>query len=126
MYFHFGFSKNTLKKIIKYLFIFIILCILIFYVNSLNVKAEIITIGAPQYTIYQNNGTSHTYTGSSIDFWGKDFWRGASNFGVVSSDVSFDTQEFFYNNSNWCVGKSLNVSGYVTGVYDFFVNGGTI
>lgn len=119
--------KNIdLKKIIKYLIIFIILCILIFYADSLNVKAETITIGAPQYTIYQNNGTSHTYTASSIDFWGKDFWRGASNFGVVSSDVSFDTQEFFYNNSNWCVGKSLNVSGYITGVYDFFANGGTV
>lgn len=126
MYFHFGFSKNILKKIIKYLLIFIILCIFIFYANSLNVNAETITIGAPKYTIYQNNGTSHTYTGSSIDFWGKDFWRGASNFGVVSSDVSFDTQEFFYNNSNWCVGKSLNVSGYVAGVYDFFANGGTV
>ena len=101
------------KKILKYLIIFTILCIILFYANSLNVKAETITIGAPQYTIYQNDGTSHTYTGSSIDFWGKDFWRGASNFGIVSSDVSFDTQEFFYNNSNWCVGKSLNVSGYV-------------
>lgn len=119
--------KNIdLKKIIKYLIIFIILCILIFYANSLNVKAETITTGAPQYTIHQNNGTSHTYTASSIDFWGKDFWRGASNFGLVSSDVSFDTQEFFYNNSNWCVGKSLNVSGYITGVYDFFANGGTV
>lgn len=115
-----------LKKIIKYLIIFTILCIILFYANSLNVKAETITIGAPQYTIYQNDGTSHTYTGSSIDFWGKDFWRGASNFGVVSSDVSFDTQEFFYNNSNWCVGKSLNVSGYIAGVYDFFANGGTV
>lgn len=119
--------KNIdLKKILKYLIIFTILCIILFYANSLNVKAETITIGAPQYTIYQNNGTSHTYTGSSIDFWGKDFWRGASNFGVVSSDVSFDTQEFFYNNSNWCVGKSLNVSGYIAGVYDFFANGGTV
>lgn len=119
--------KNIdLKKILKYLIIFTILCIILFYANSLNVKAETITIGAPQYTIYQNNGTSHTYTASSIDFWGKDFWRGASNFGVVSSDVSFDTQEFFYNNSNWCVGKSLNVSGYITGVYDFFANGGTV
>ena len=115
-----------LKKILKYLFIFTILCIILFYANSLNVKAETITIGAPKYTIYQNDGTSHTYTGSSIDFWGKDFWRGASNFGVVSSDVSFDTQEFIYNNSNWCVGKSLNVSGYITGVYDFFANGGTV
>ena len=126
MYFHFGFSKNTLKKIIKYLIIFIILCILIFYVNSLNVKAETITIGAPRYTIYQNDGTSYTYTGSSIDFWGKDFWRGASNFGVVSSDISFDTQEFFYTNSNWCLGKSLNISGYITGVYNFFSDGGTV
>ena len=119
--------KNIdLKKILKYLIIFTILCIILFYANSLNVKAETITIGAPKYTIYQNNGTSHTYTGSSIDFWGKDFWRGASNFGVVSSDVSFDTQEFFYTNSNWCVGKSLNVSGYIAGVYDFFANGGTV
>lgn len=119
--------KNIdLKKILKYLIIFTILCIILFYANSLNVKADTVTLGAPQYTIYQNNGTSHTYTGSSIDFWGKDFWRGASNFGVVSSDVSFDTQEFFYTNSNWCVGKSLKVSGSIAGVFDFFANGGTV
>lgn len=117
---------QDLKKILKYFIIFSVLCAILFYCNTLNVSADTITIGAPQYTIYQNDGTSYTYTGSSINFWGKDFWRGASNFGVVSSDVSFDSQEFFYTNSNWCVGKNLSVSGYITGVYDFFSNGGTV
>ena len=73
--------KNLdLKKILKYLLIFILLCILLFYANSLTVNAASVPSSC---VFYDNNGSSLTYQLTNV---GRD---NSGNISYYSTENSF-------------------------------------
>lgn len=73
-------KKYDLKKILKYLLIFTLLCILLFYANSLNVKAASVPSSCQ---FYDNNGSSLSYQLTNI---GRD---NSGNISYYSTENSF-------------------------------------
>lgn len=75
MYLNISFSKKVLKKIIKYLILFIIGCIAIFYTNTLNVNAADTTFSVnslditfPQYIHWYDNVSGNLSSKSTYNY----------------------------------------------------------
>ena len=103
-------KKYDLKKILKYLLIFTLLCILLFYANSLTVNASSVPSSC---VFYDNNGTSLSY---QLTIVGRD---NSGNISYYSTENSFTLTAGSYGGLVVC---SLDTPVLTNKLYTLSVN----